>query len=189
LFYARIGTVRTHTLLLLFAGLHVCSATVIPSLSFEDLIAKSEQVVSGTVTRSWASWGPEHKLIWTSYEIRVGDVIKGAKQSVLIVSEPGGSLDGLGMRVEGAVPYEAGERVTLFLQTYPSGNKRTVGWAQGKFTTDANGRVHPGSPGGRTEINLKTGTASVTSLSALDGISTSELRRRVIAMTQRSQVK
>lgn len=117
------------------------------------------------------------------------DAIKGAREKTVIVSEPGGSLEGLGMRVEGAVPYVMGERVTLFLQRYPSGTKRTVGWAQGKFTTDANGRVHPASAGGRVEVNLKTGSFSATPLSALDGLSTADLRRRVFAVPAKDPEK
>jgi hypothetical protein len=181
--------VLTRTLLLLFAGFHVCSATVIPSVSFEDLVAKSDQIVSGTVTRSWTSWGPEHKLIWTRYEIRVEDAIKGAKDQTVVVSEPGGSLEGMGMSVEGAVPYAIGEQVTLFLHRYPSGDKRTVGWLQGKFITDTNGLVHPGSAGGRVEVNLKTGAASATPLSALDGIKPTDLRRRILAVSERRKTQ
>jgi hypothetical protein len=169
----------------LLAALHLCSAASIPTLSFEELLAKSDQVVSGTVGRSWTSWGQEHKLIWTRYEIRVEDVIKGTRERTVIVSEPGGSLGGRGMRVEGAVPYETGERVTLFLETYPSGDKRTVGWAQGKFTKDANDRMHPGSAGGRVELNLNALVPSATPLSALNGITSAELRRRIVSVSER----
>jgi hypothetical protein len=169
---------------LCLAGLHVCSATVIPSFSFEDLVAKSDQIVSGTVIRSWTSWGPEHKLIWTRYEISVKDTIKGAKEKTAIVSEPGGALDGLAMRVEAAVPYAIGERVTLFLQRYPSGAKRTVGWAQGKFTLDETGHVHPGSAGGRIQVNLKTRALSATPLAALEGITAADFRHRILAVRE-----
>jgi hypothetical protein len=153
-------------------------------VSFEDLVAKSDQIVTGTVGRSWTSWGSEKKLIWTRYEIHVEDVIKGVREKTVIVSEPGGSLEGHGMRVEGAVPYEAGEHVTLFLESYPSGDKRTVGWTQGKFTWDAKGRVHPGSAGGRVELNLNSLRFSATPLAALSGITSEELRRRIMSLSK-----
>jgi hypothetical protein len=163
--------VRKFALFIPLAAWVLCTATVIPPVSFEDLVWKSDQIVTGQVIRSWASWGPEHKLIWTRYEIRVEDTIKGAREQTLVVSEPGGQLDGLGMRVEGAVPYESGEHVTLFLQTYPSGDKRTVGWGQGKFTLDAQGKVHPGISDG-----------------SLKGITSVELRHRIQAAATRRQI-
>lgn len=175
--------------LLLVAGLQVCSAAIVPALSFEEIVAKADQVVSGTVGRSWPSWGLEHKLIWTRYEIHVDDVIKGRRERTVIVSEPGGSLGGRGMRVEGAVPYESGERVTLFLETYPGGDKRTVGWAQGKFTRDASGRMHPGSAGGPVELNLRALLSRATPLSALNGITSEELRRRIVSMSKTREVQ
>jgi hypothetical protein len=172
--------VSASILLLVLAGSRFSSATIVPSMSFEELVASSDQIVSGTVVRAYTSWGPEHRLIWTRYEIRVGDTIKGARQDTVVVSEPGGSLAGQGMRVDGAVPYETGEHVTLFLHRYPSGDERTVGWAQGKFTTDANGRVHPGSAGGRLELNVKAGSPRATPLVQLNGITAGELRRRIL---------
>jgi hypothetical protein len=76
------------------------------------------------------------------------------------------------MRVEGAVPYETGERVTLFLKTYPSGDKRTVGWAQGKFTTDGQGQIHPG---------IRDST--------LSGITAGELRQRILTVPSRAKIQ
>ncbi len=112
-------------------------ATIVPALSFHELVSKSSQIVTGRVVGSSVSWGSEHKFIWTRYEISVDRVLKGPHQKTLIVSEPGGTLDGVTMRIAGAVSYTSGERVALFLEHYPSGDKRTVGWSQGKIPIDS----------------------------------------------------
>jgi hypothetical protein len=150
------------------AGL--CTATSVKEVSFEDLVASSDQIVSGRVTRSWTSWGSEHKFIWTRYELAVDDVLAGPRTTSVVVSEPGGVLDGKAMSVESAVRYAIGEHVVLFLHRFPSGDKRTVGWSQGKFGLDQGDRVH----------------VSGARIAALNGIPYTELRRRVAALTQRS---
>jgi hypothetical protein len=153
------------------AGL--CTATIIKEVSFQDLVASSDQIVAGRVTKSWTSWGSEHKFIWTRYEIAVDDVIAGPQSRSVTVSEPGGVLDGKAMSVESAVRYTIGEHVVLFLHQFPSGDKRTVGWSQGKLTLDEGNRVH--APGART--------------GSLNGITYTELRDRVIASSRRSAAK
>jgi hypothetical protein len=154
-----------------FAGL--CTATSVKEVSFEDLVASSDQIVSGRVTRSWTSWGSEHKFIWTRYEVAVDDVMAGPQTSSVVVSEPGGVLDGKAMTVESAVRYAIGENVVLFLHQFPSGDKRTVGWSQGKFTVDGDHRVH----------------ANGARIAAFNGITYTELRQRVAALSQRSVAK
>jgi hypothetical protein len=158
-----------------FAGL--CTGTIIKEVGFEDLVASSNQIVAGHVTRSWTSWGSDHKFIWTRYEVAVDDVLAGPQNSnassTVVVSEPGGVLDGKAMSVESAVRYTTGEHVVLFLHQFPSGDKRTVGWSQGKFTIDAGDRVQ--TNGAR--------------MASLNGITYTELRQRIAALSQRSAAK
>ena len=61
----------------------------------------------------------------------------------------------------------------LFLHQFPSGDKRTVGWSQGKFTIDAGDRVQ--TNGAR--------------MASLNGITYTELRQRIAALSQRSAAK
>jgi hypothetical protein len=134
------------------------------------------------VVRSWTSWGSEHKFIWTRYEIGVDSIIKGTQERTVILSEPGGILNGLGMHVEGAVAYTPGEQVTVFLRRYPSGDKRTVGWGQGKFAQDAGGRLHPVMGG--SVVAIGPAASASTAISSLDGITSTELRQRILKATQ-----
>ena len=165
-------------IIFLFAAALLCRGTSVPAVSFEELIRKSDRIITGDVVKSTTSWGSEHKYIWTRYEIAVSEVLKGSAGKSVMVSEPGGALDGVQMRVAGAVRYKTGERVTLFLKAYGADN-RTVGWSQGKFSIDANGRVHPVVLTGAEKVG---GAPASTPLQRLDGIRLSELRERVRAI-------
>ena len=112
-------------------GVFACRATIVPRLSLEEIVARSETIVSGQVTRVWTAWDSPHRFIWTHTEILVSNVAKGNRMEKLVVSEPGGVVDGLGMQIAGTPGYTPGEQVMLFLERMPNGYLRTAGMGQG----------------------------------------------------------
>lgn len=112
-------------------------ATLVPEVGFETLVAESEAIVHGTVVRSWTAWDDQRAAIWTHYEIRVADWLKGSRAASIQISEPGGSLDGLHTQIVGAPRYAVGEEVVVFADKTPIGYLRTCGWSQGKFLVSA----------------------------------------------------
>ncbi len=60
----------------------------------------------------------------------------------MTLSEPGGIVGDKGMNIAGAVGYQQGENVVVFLQRMPNGYLRTAGWSQGKFRVDQDGKLH-----------------------------------------------
>ena len=87
--------------MLAMLGVFACRATIVPRLSLEEMVARSETIVSGQVTRVWTAWDSPHRFIWTHTEILVTHVAKGNRIEKLVVSEPGGVVDGLGMQIAG----------------------------------------------------------------------------------------
>src|SRR6185437_15429221 len=81
----------------------------------------------GGATRFWMSWDSVHKYIWTHYEISVAEALRGPAERSFVVSEPGGSLDGVRMQTSGTVPYSVGEDVVLFVYRTPIGFWRVFG--------------------------------------------------------------
>ncbi len=156
----------------------VCFATQSPSLSLNDLVTQSDQIVTGYVVRSWPAWGTERKFIWTNYEISVREVLKGPNSASIIVSEPGGELNGTASQVAGSVAYQPGEHVTLFLHQFPSGVRRTVGWSQGKFDIDPAGRIQPAGYEG--QLTAKLGAKN------LDRISYGEFRVYILNLMEKA---
>lgn len=153
--------------LFILLSVAACVASSFPQLSLPELVSKSETIVSGTVVRSWTGWDVEHRFIWTHTEIQVGGTLKGKAQTLIQVSEPGGTADGITMKVLGAAGFVSGEQVRLFLYKTPLGYMRTVGYGQGKFTVSNDGRVHANRAAG---------------FEALDGISAVEFRSRVLPL-------
>ena len=163
----------------------ICSATQVPRLSFEQVVQQANQIVTGKVVRSWTAWGPSHEFLWTHYEVKVESVAKGRATAAVTVSEPGGVLDGRGMEVAGAVHYEIGERVLLFLQQTPVGYNRTVGWQQGKYTVTADGLVQ-GATGDARIVDLKGAAASTV---RADGSTLAQMQTRIAAQVRAAQVR
>ena len=115
--------------------------TTVPSVGLEELIDQSEAIVHGRVVRSWAAWDGAHKYIWTHHLIAVIDAVRGAGAGYVVASEPGGQLDGVGMRFSGALEYALGEETIVFLYRTPIGFLRATGYGQGKYTVTPGTRV------------------------------------------------
>ena len=151
-------------------------ATLVPALSLEGLIDQSEIIVHGRVASSWAAWDSGHKYIWTHYRIEVLDPLLGNLGANVVVSEPGGSLDGLTMRISGAPDYAVGEEAVVFLYRTPIGYLRATGFGQGKYTVTLRSRVHANMNGFDL---LRADSLRGVPLSTLDGLTVSEFKARV----------
>ena len=116
-------------------------ATLVPALSLEELANQSEIIAHGRVTSSWAAWDSGNKYIWTHYRMEVLDPIRGSPGASVVASEPGGSLDGVTMRISGAPDYATGEELIVFLYRTPIGYLRATGYGQGKYTVTAQRRM------------------------------------------------
>jgi hypothetical protein len=79
------------------------SASEIPRLSLAELVKLSDTIVAGRAHPS------------------------------VVVSEPGGTLNGVSLIVPGSTPYTVGEEVSVFLYRTPIGYLRTTNYGQGKF--------------------------------------------------------
>src|SRR5579884_811424 len=89
-----IRKINSVAVLCIVAGAVHAAAAVMPRLSLEDLVARSEIIAQARVGNSWSAWDANHKYIWTHYQMQVTDAIRGSAQTV-VVSEPGGTLDGV----------------------------------------------------------------------------------------------
>ena len=114
-------------------GAAIGFGAVVPRVSLDQLVATSEQIVHGRVTRSWVSWDRSRQFIWTHYQIAIAESVKGAQGSTVVVSEPGGTLDGYTLVIPGVVQYRVGEEAVVFLHRTPIGYLRTNGYHQGKY--------------------------------------------------------
>jgi hypothetical protein len=153
-------------------------AATVPSVGLEELIDQSEAIVHGRVVRSWSAWDTAHKYIWTHHEIAVIDPLRGAGASFVVASEPGGELDGVGMKFSGALEYAVGEEAIVFLYKTPIGYLRATGYGQGKYTVTPQSRVRANLKG--LDVLKRSGQRGAD-LSTIDGLTIADFKARVRA--------
>ena len=125
--------------LLAIATSLTASAASVPEMSLSEIVDGAARVVRGDVVRSWTGWDDSRQAIWTHYEIRVTEALRGGAGR-FVVSTPGGTLDGLTMHVPGATSFRVGEEVIVFAYQVPNGMWRLRGWGQGKYVVSRTAR-------------------------------------------------
>ncbi|MCU0700247.1 MAG: hypothetical protein MUC96_27380 [Myxococcaceae bacterium] len=115
-------------------------ATVVMSVSVDELIARTPVIVHGTVHRSEVNWDEAHRGIWTWTEIVVRESLKGKPSTTVLVKQPGGAIGELRQSVSGAARFEPGEEVVLFLEPAidEPGAFVIMGLSFGKVTLESN---------------------------------------------------
>jgi hypothetical protein len=160
-----------------------------PRLSLEQLVEGSDRIVQGRCLRSWSAWDANHQFIWTHHEIQIADSLKGDAASTMVVSEPGGVVDGMELAIEGMPRYRTGDEMVLFLYKTPIGFWRARGLDQGKYLVvedaAAGRRIRAGTPGAvlvePTGVPLRG-----ADLRQLDGMGLEDFKSRIRALRTRS---
>ncbi len=108
-------------------------ASLILALDLPTLVARADQISVVDVVSVKAAWNAEHDRIVTTVDVAVVDCWKGsaAPASHVTVVQPGGTVGGLTMRIDGMPHFSPGERALLFLRGSAE-RASVVGMAQGK---------------------------------------------------------
>ncbi len=103
-----------------------------------QLAVNSSDIVSGEVLATESFWNESETFIFTSVTIRVNDPYKGtlAAPSTVTVVVPGGIVGEIGLGVEHAARFDAGEEVIVFLTLLEESTYRVTAWEQGKYTLE-----------------------------------------------------
>jgi len=131
-------------------------ATVVLALDLSELVWRSERVVFARVVSAKAAWDNAHERIETRVELQVDETWKGeaSPNGRVVVVQPGGTVDGISMRIVGGERFNVGEQAVVFLSG-PSSSCAVVGMAQGKRTVrrDESGVLTAeGGAGGATTV-------------------------------------
>ncbi len=120
--------------------LFVCSifmpqaiGTTLTRLDLKDLTAESSAVVYGKIVASRVEWNRNRTMIYTVYTVVADQYLKSALGPVFELHEPGGVLDGIGMRVAGVPAFSVGQEAVLFVWTDNHGQHQVTGFEQGSF--------------------------------------------------------
>jgi hypothetical protein len=109
-----------------------------------DLARSADAVVLGSVEDVQSAW--EGGRIVSRASVRTQDTLKGNADTTIVVTVPGGTIDGIGMRVSGAPVFRTGDRSVVFLRSDASSPSRAfhvLGGTLGKVDVahDENGRA------------------------------------------------
>lgn len=171
----------------LIAALSVCSliagsssalASTVQYLSNDDLVARSTSIVRGKVLSN--SGIVRRTAIYTSYRVRVLEVLKGQVGPQVDIAVPGGVAGGYRELVSGAPRLFEGDEYVFFLWTSPSGLTQILGMSQGLFVSmqaaDGTRMAIRAAAPGMTMVDLKSGQEVADKETQ---ISMADLRKRV----------
>jgi hypothetical protein len=118
-------------LLLTVLAATVLSGTTLEKLTFDEMVAKSTQIVRGKITLSHVrQHGP---IFYSHYKIQVAEQFKGPAAKVIDVVLPGGTI-GRSQQTFSGVPQIAPDtELVLFLWQSKSGLTHVIGLTQGMF--------------------------------------------------------
>ncbi|HVT03221.1 MAG TPA: hypothetical protein VHL58_07555, partial [Thermoanaerobaculia bacterium] len=107
-------------------------ATRVRRLSLDQVRDQAQSIVVVDVLNQSARVGEGAKMVWTDYQVRVRETLKGTDTGALMtVSFAGGQAGGLDVGLSDVPSLEIGKRYVLFLQSGQLHPTPTVGWGQG----------------------------------------------------------
>ncbi len=133
-----------------------CHATSLEPRDLRQVAAAATQVIHGTVVSSRSRWNDDHTLIITQTRVRTLDVLKGADDSEVLLTMPGGRIGKLVVDVPGVAPFRDGEETILFVVDDSKGTKSVEGWSRGRFEVVVDGRTGERVVSGDLAAELRT---------------------------------
>jgi hypothetical protein len=126
--------IRNALLALALAAAAPAAASMVLAMELPDLTAQAGRIVVADVTSVHSGWDQRHQRILSTIELQVAEIWKGQMPAAgrLTLVQPGGTADGIEMRVHGLASFTAGERAVLFLRGEGIQPISVVGMGQGK---------------------------------------------------------
>ena len=118
------------------AGAASASQTYSGLLSVEQLARRADVVVVGDVASAVGAWDAARRDIHTRIELTVAETLKGTPASKLAFTQVDGQVGDQITTVAGAVTFETGERVLVFLERRPDRSLRLVDPFHGTFRVE-----------------------------------------------------
>jgi matrixin/putative Ig domain-containing protein len=130
-------------IIVLTTGMRAGHSNVEETFPDDDLVIGSRAIVVGRVLSLASRLDTDADRVFTYVTIRVEERLKGAIDSRrIVIKEEGGEAEGQGSLIFGAPHFVPGERVFLYLDTWPDGSLRVHQMSFGKLSVveDGDGR-------------------------------------------------
>ena len=122
---------RASLLVLLLLVTVPAKATVLHDWSLEERIARSDNVVVGTITAQEAKLVDGN--IVTESTVTVAKTLFGPSRRDLVVTQLGGTIGDTTLDIAGSARFEVGDEVVLIVKRDPRGREQLVGMSLGAF--------------------------------------------------------
>lgn len=115
------------------------SAATVRRLELDDIRAKAESVFVGEIVGVSTRLGNDGRMVWTDYEIEVGETLAGREAGPrTTLSFAGGALPELSIGIPGVPELYEGNHYVFFIEPKPDSPTAlmpmpTVGWGQGLY--------------------------------------------------------
>jgi hypothetical protein len=153
------------SVLLAALAVSVADATQVLYRSPEQLGTDARLVVDGRVTDVRSHWNDTRTKIITEATVDVAGTYKGNAVSSVTVVQLGGVVGNVRQTVHGALHWQRGEEVLLFLEDAYPGTYQVAGFSQGKYRVERDDRGRPfvrqASPGGAELVSPQGETPAV----------------------------
>lgn len=133
--------------------------TWVRELSARQLGDQAAAVVRGEVGGVRSYWNEQRTKIFTEILVQTRETYKGAPGASVTILQLGGVVDNVRVTVHGALQWQPGEEVLLFLEPYRDGLYQVAGFSQGKLpierdpaTGEAYVRSLTGAPAGGKDL-------------------------------------
>lgn len=108
-------------------------ATQVIQRTPKELADESQLVVDGKVASVRSYWNEDHTKIFTETVVTVAATHKGSAVPSVRVVQPGGVVGNVRITAHGALQWQKGEDVLLFLEPSLPGAYQVAGFSQGKY--------------------------------------------------------
>ena len=139
--------------LLLFTG--SVNSTTVTRMSFSAVIDAAKTIAVGTVSAVEPVWDDDRQVPFTEVSFEIEETVKGEVGAVLVLRFLGGPApNGLTLEVSDMPTFAVAQRVVLFADEGTGRACPLIGWWQGLYRVNRNGRgvdtvtSHAGSAGG-----------------------------------------
>ncbi|MBI2685496.1 MAG: hypothetical protein HYX27_04205 [Acidobacteria bacterium] len=125
-----------HLTTILAALAATLTGTTLEKLTFDDMVAKSTQIVRGRISlTNVQQHGP---IYYSHYKVQVSEQYKGTPAKTIDVVVPGGTIGRNQQTFSGVPSFPADTDLVLFLWTSKSGLAHVIGLSQGVFEVTKN---------------------------------------------------
>ncbi|HXG67445.1 MAG TPA: putative Ig domain-containing protein, partial [Blastocatellia bacterium] len=179
---------------LLFSAAGIASATTVIVPSDDDMIIGARAIIRGKVLSVGSALDAQQGRIFTYITVRVQEVYKGeVRARKIVLKQEGGQVGERGSVVFGTPQFTPGERVLLYLESWPDGSLRTHQLFLGKFTISADPQtgkkyVARSAPDENTTVLQSGGSGQTATVRVEYSTYIKMLREGIAANLERSRI-